>query len=972
LASSGVTKQPTTSDAQFYQPARTEGESKDPVNTLTGSFSYSRTDVAFAGMGPVPAFVRAYNSGDNRSSSLGPVWTHNYQLRLVDPGDWSGALLLAGPQGRTDRYTRNADGTYSPPVGVNTTLVKNPDDSFTATHKDRTVWAFDAAGRLTHIADRYGNNSILAYNGSGQLASVSDPAGRGTLSFSYDPATGRLTSVSDWRSPARSVQFEYDANGRLWKVTDREGETTSYGYDGTSSRLATITDANGHVAVTNHYNADGKVDWQKDARGLTTGQQTTFSYVTNGDGTKVTTVTYPSTSLDPAWNPQVIDYHDAQGRMVKRVSKPTSSITDDVVLEYGYDANSNLVWVKDGRGNVTDLCYDVDYAGAAIPGSRGNLTRRIDPAPGAGANRPVTLFKYDAWNNLVQVITPRGVASGQTVTASTDLSGSIDLDYATDMAYDANGLKLESVTQRYIDPEQGVQTAITRYEYTDASNPGLITKVIPPRGNTGPTPDYSYATTMAYFGSGSKAGMLQSTTDALGNVTVYDYDSVGRRIAMVDPNGNAAQGVPSEHTWEYGYDNEDRLRFSKAPAPTAGGSQLVTEYRYDPVGNRTVVIHANGQVTKYLYDERDSLKEVHQSPGDWTDPEATPTPMIVTEYQYDHAGNLTRVLRAKGDGSYERATDYQYDGLDRVHRETQYPDWPNTATTLLTQYGYDAAGNRTSLVDPLGQTTSFGYDNLNRLTGVSYSDGVTPNVSYGYDANGNRANMVDGTGTTTYSYDEMDRLTSVVSAGPKTVGYRYDLDGNRTKLIYPDGTAVSYSYDRGSRLESLLDWASRTVGYQYSPDGSLKGVTNPNGTSASYSYDNALRLKEVWNQNGTQTIGRYGYSLDAVGNRTQLDESAGQGGSGTAWNWGRNGQNQLGDGTTTNRSEPVQPSNLSEVSMVAGGDSHSLALKVDGSVWAWGSEQLRTDRGRDERQPEHPRRGDRLHGSHRREGRGAA
>ncbi|MBI2454806.1 MAG: SDR family oxidoreductase, partial [candidate division NC10 bacterium] len=165
----------------------------------------------------------------------------------------------------------------------------------------------------------------------------------------------------------------------------------------------------------------------------------------------------------------------------------------------------------DGRGNQTDFCYDVGYSGTPVPGSAGNLTRRIDPAPTAGANRPVTLFQYDAKNNLTETIPPRGVSSGTTVTCSTNLGASVDSHYATRFGYDPEAVKLLSATRYFFDPDLGWQTATTKFEYGDSNNPGLVTKIIPPRGNTGGSPDYSYATTMAYFGSGTKAGLLQIT-----------------------------------------------------------------------------------------------------------------------------------------------------------------------------------------------------------------------------------------------------------------------------------------------------------------------------------------------------------------------------------------------------------------------------------------------------------------------------
>jgi len=62
---------------------------------------------------------------------------------------------------------------------------------------------------------------------------------------------------------------------------------------------------------------------------------------------------------------------------------------------------------------------------------------------------------------------------------------------------------------------------------------------------------------------------------------------------------------------------------------------------------------------------------------------------------------------------------------------------------------------------------------------------------------------------------------------------------------------------------------------------------------------------------------------------------------GTVWAWGLNQDGELGDGTNTDSSTPVEvkdpndPSGyLSEVETIAAGSSHSLALKDDGTVWA--------------------------------------
>lgn len=55
---------------------------------------------------------------------------------------------------------------------------------------------------------------------------------------------------------------------------------------------------------------------------------------------------------------------------------------------------------------------------------------------------------------------------------------------------------------------------------------------------------------------------------------------------------------------------------------------------------------------------------------------------------------------------------------------------------------------------------------------------------------------------------------------------------------------------------------------------------------------------------------------------------------GSLWAWGRNDYGQLGDGSYTDRLSPVRV--LTGVVAAAAGEKHTLALKTDGSVWAWG------------------------------------
>lgn len=91
---------------------------------------------------------------------------------------------------------------------------------------------------------------------------------------------------------------------------------------------------------------------------------------------------------------------------------------------------------------------------------------------------------------------------------------------------------------------------------------------------------------------------------------------------------------------------------------------------------------------------------------------------------------------------------------------------------------------------------------------MTYSGGTAHSVSYGYDAAGNKTSMTGGTGSSSYQYDPFGELTSAVDGANQTVGYSYSPDGEISSITYPLPTGatwattstVNYTYDNANLL----------------------------------------------------------------------------------------------------------------------------------------------------------------------------
>ena len=251
-----------------------------------------------------------------------------------------------------------------------------------------------------------------------------------------------------------------------------------------------------------------------------------------------------------------------------------------------------------------------------------------------------------------------------------------------------------------------------------------------------------------------------------------------------------------------------------------------------------------------------------------------PSPAATT-CRYDADGNLLTMVEpnvptASNSTDIVTAT-YQYDDLNRL---TSLTDTTASLATLYSfTYTYRADGLRTSSTEQINgstNTTSWTYDNLDRLTAETYSSTGSPSTNYSatytYDSNGSliQSQTTSGTQTTTntYSYDARGRLLTAQVNG-QTVSYTYDNDGN--KISETAGALVTmYTIDEDN-----------PTGYSQVLEERTGTTTNPPTSSSpvttSYAIGNGLIAQSTFFVNAGQAGVRTAYFLtDGHGSTREL------------------------------------------------------------------------------------------------------
>jgi alpha-tubulin suppressor-like RCC1 family protein len=137
------------------------------------------------------------------------------------------------------------------------------------------------------------------------------------------------------------------------------------------------------------------------------------------------------------------------------------------------------------------------------------------------------------------------------------------------------------------------------------------------------------------------------------------------------------------------------------------------------------------------------------------------------------------------------------------------------------------------------------------------------------------------------------------------------------------------------RVGGENDWTSVSAGYDWSlaikSDGSL-WVWGRN-------LEGYLGLGDSGDETNRNVPTRLGAANDWAAVACGFSHSVAIKADGSLWAWGANWGGQLGDGTYDQKESPVQVGTGYAGAAVAGGGCHTLAVKGDGSLWAWGNNE---------------------------------
>jgi len=751
--------------------------------------------------------LTSISNGMGRTLTLG--YTGNFISTVSDGTGRSVSYMIDGSNQMT-KFTDAIGGFYtfaysSPgrmqkyfkPQNPTNACVTNTYDSLNRISSQLDIMGhtitFYMAGSRSEIIDTAGNKSITYFDGLNNPVKEIDALGFATVRII--DGLGRISRVT--QPEGNYTSFLYDAKNNILSETDVAKSGSGLAnivrqstYDPLWNKVKVATDGRGN-STTNTYDA-------------VTGNLLTIQKPVVGGQTPTATMT---------WNArgQMLTLVDETGIVSKMVydtvtEKLTSGIADfgisprlNLTINLGYDAVGNLTSIQDPRGNSITLIVD----------NLRRVTQKTESAPFSYQ----TQFVYDGNDNLLTLKRQTGIVltPWQTYTWTYSLSDKKKtlLDPASNLTtwnYDG-----ADRLQQIIDAEN----RLYQYAY-DVLN--RVSTVTDPTSVVSETRGYSangkltsikdarnFTTNFTFdgFDRPDKTTYPDSTFeqnqlyDANGNVLTYRVRTGNTLISTFDVLNRLATKAPqSEPTVTYLYDLANRLLSATTPVIAGDPSSGAFQRQYDSAG----------RFFKEIYPDLKAVTSV-----------------------LDANGNVTKITYA--DGYF---VDRVYDQLNRLTTIKL-----NGAATAAATYGYDQLSRRASLALSSGSSVAYGFQLNDDLTTLTH-------------------NFVGSSLVLTDAFNKVHQMTSqnfsdsTYSVHPSPAGTKAYTAANNINE-YPQVGAAVYSYNANGCLTGDGTWT-----HGYDTENHLL-TSSKTGTSLAFVYDPFHRQAQKAITSGTAKT-RYIYS----------------------------------------------------------------------------------------------------------------
>ena len=769
--------------------------------------------------------------------------------------------------GNTTKYERDTNGNVIKTI--------NADGTYTLANyndKNSVIAEVDESGNATIKA--YDSNGTRLLKEATSLHPLSQTDINTVTADNFDPV--KYLAANEASYAITSHEYYADSYvsgiaGLIRATTDPEGNVTEYDYykDGVGKGLVkskTLKDGNTVVnTVSYEYNAQLQVSKETTSFDISKNLYSVKEYEYDKFNNVTVTRDY-GTGSTPATT--IAEYDLLSRKTAEYAPNYSADKSHGSLTTYYPDGNKKSE--TDAEGNVTSYVYDA--YGQVIKKTNPDGTMNLTAYD--GLQREKATYFLGSENGTKQILTK---TSYEFAGYNFDIYSALDAS----ASHSCKGLKTTKTT--YITENKQVISEML----TDIKEHTIYEKT---NGET--------KRTSAYYAN----GQLARQTDALGNITKYEYGYLNKVTKTYTPFNTKSNGSVNYSVAENQYDKNGNVTLAKQTVQKQDSDTVkysVTENQYNAQGLLTQVTLSDGtsngekNITKYFYNNASIQTKMYTGLNSTNDSD-----YMTTNYEYDAWGHLVRTTDSTGynsgattydlNGNALTVTDANgnvttntYDALNRVL--TANTICSDTSKDVSKSYAYDSMGRITkSTRDDL--TTSYTYDVMGRKsTEAEYTSVYATfkgffyvGVSQYVDRQIVGINHLLMYSYTSYEYDSEMRVTKVKENGDETASYTYDANGNKASETLANGVVSTYTYNGCNKITSLVTKSGNSTiseyEYSYYLDGSdACKVRSENGIieTTNYEYDGLKRLTEeaVTTGNSTDT---YAYEYDDYGNRVQM------------------------------------------------------------------------------------------------------